>query len=792
MGVLNRKLRRELWASRGPLAAVVAIITVGTGSFIGSGTAQRILETSQTSYYEQYRFADFWIDLKKAPLSAVERLSAMPEVAAVEGRVVFDVILDLPGIERPLSGRLISAPEQRLGSTINGVCLIQGDRFSRSQPPQAILGESFARAHGLRPGDRVGVLLNRRREEFVIAGTAITPEYAYMVQGEAGLLPDPRHFGIVYLEETQARELLDFQDACNQIVGQLTPQGRAHADEVLERLEEALAAYGVLATIPRARQPSHRFLSDEIRGLAVSTLLLPGTFLVVAALVFNSVMVRLAERQRTIIGTLKALGCRDREVLAHYLGFGVVIGLVSGVLGCATGLLLSWGLIEVYKGFYQFPRFVHHIYPDLLAEGLAVSVGFAILGTARGVWRIFRLQPAEAMRSRPPARGGRVWLQRWPRLWRALGFRWHMALRTVIRDRGRTLTGVTAAALSSMIIFLTLSLYAAVAFLVDFQFRHTRHSDVDIGLRDEQHREALREARRLPGVVDAQPLLVVVCDVRCGAASRRVAITGLAAGQRLTTPRQSDLSPIEIPARGLVMSRKLADLLGIEPGDEFEMVPVRGRRQPVRARLAATADTFLGLDCYAALDYLNEVVGESQAMNAVQLAVERNEQDKLFRTVKDMPLAQSLAVRADAVANIEDTLVRTIRFAYGLMIVFAGVIAFGSAINSSLLEIDDRLREISTLQVLGYFPRQVAAIFLRQNIIVAGIGLVAGLPLGWLALIGMARAYDTELFRIPVVFRPVVLIATVVIAVLFQAVAQVVVDRRIRRLDVQEGIKVKE
>jgi putative ABC transport system permease protein len=219
---------------------------------------------------------------------------------------------------------------------------------------------------------------------------------------------------------------------------------------------------------------------------------------------------------------------------------------------------------------------------------------------------------------------------------------------------------------------------------------------------------------------------------------------------------------------------------------------VRGRRQPVRARLAATADTFLGLDCYAALDYLNEVVGESQAMNAVQLAVERNEQDELFRTVKDMPLAQSLAVRADAVANIEDTLVRTIRFAYGLMIVFAGVIAFGSAINSSLLEIDDRLREISTLQVLGYFPRQVAAIFLRQNIIVAGIGLVAGLPLGWLALIGMARAYDTELFRIPVVFRPVVLIATVVIAVLFQAVAQVVVDRRIRRLDVQEGIKVKE
>ena len=98
MGVLNRKLGRDLLGNIGVLATIVAIIAIGTGSFIGFASAHRILTASQAAYYREYRFADFWVNVKKAPLSAVERIADLPGIAAVEPRIEFDVILDVPGV----------------------------------------------------------------------------------------------------------------------------------------------------------------------------------------------------------------------------------------------------------------------------------------------------------------------------------------------------------------------------------------------------------------------------------------------------------------------------------------------------------------------------------------------------------------------------------------------------------------------------------------------------------------------------------------------------------------------
>ncbi len=792
MGVLHRKLGRDLRSSVGVLLTIVAIIAVGTGSYIGFRSAQRILTASQAAYYREFRFADFWVDVKKAPLSAVEQVAALPGVAVVEARVAFDVIVDLPGVVKPLAGRLLSAPERGFDQTLNGICLIRGSGFSADRSEEVILSEAFAKAHGLRPGDRIELILNRKRESFVIVGTAISPEYVYMVRGEGDYVPDPQRFGILYVKDDYARDVLDFQDACNQIVGRVVPGAEDHVESLVEQIDRMLAPYGVLAATPRERQASHRFLSDEIEGLGISAVFMPAIFLLVAALVLNILMSRFAERQRAIIGTLKALGHSDRAVLVHFLAFGVVVGLAGGVAGDLLGTWTALGLVEMYKGFFQFPRFVLTTYPDLLLIGMGISVAFAVAGSAKGALSVLRLQPAEAMRAKPPERGGAIFLERFSFIWRRLSFRSHIALRSLARNRVRTVTAIVSSSLATSIVLTSLAMYDSMAFLVDFQFDWVAHSDVDIGMRDEKSIAALYEGRDLPGVDDAEPVLGLRCDLRHGRHARRLTVSGFAPGHRLTTPVGMDLKPIRIPPDGLVMSNKLAEILHVKVGDRLALTPVRGRRETVSARLASMVEGYLGLECYADYRYLGRIVGEAEAMNSLQLAVNPAVAGDLYRTIKTLPNAQGISVRADARRNIESTFVKTMLVTFALLIVFAGVIAFGSMLNHSLVEISDRLRDISTFRVLGYGPRQVAGIFFRQNLITFFVGLVLAFPIAYGMVVGMASAYDSELFRMPVLFRPAAVVETAAISLVYVLIAQAFVYRQIRKLDWLEGVKVKE
>lgn len=792
MRVLHRKLLRDIRDAAGLLLVVVAIIGIGTGSFVGLRTSYAILTASQADYYRQYRLADFWVDLKKAPLTAVDPIAAFSGVASLQTRVVFDVILDLRDEARPITGRLISTPTHGFAHTINGLHLLRGTGFTGRSDEEVILSDPFAEAHGLNPGDSIAMILNRKRQHFRVVGTAISPEYVYMVRGTGDLIPNPESFGVLYIPEQYAREAFDFDNACNQIVGRLVPGKQQQLPALFDRIERRLDPYGVIATTPRSLQASNRFLSDEIRGLGASAAIMPAIFLGVAALILNVLMTRLVERQRTVVGTLKALGHGNPAVVRHFLAFGVIVGLAGGLVGALIGNALATAMVEMYKGFFQFPSFLRHTYPGLLLTGVGISMVFAVGGSLKGARAALRLHPAEAMRQRPPERGGAIVLERLTWLWKRLGFRTQLALRNVFRNRGRTLTGVVSCALAAAIVFCSLALYDGMRYLIDFQFDHVMRSDVDLALRDETSRRSFYEARMLPAVRYVEPTFGLACQLRHGAHARRMGVIGLPRPHRLTVPVDADAQPIEIPLAGLVLTSKLAELLEVRVGDTLELTPIRGRRDTYDVPVAAVAKTYIGVGAYADLHYLSELVGEAAAINGLQMRVDPAHQADLFRAVKGLPNVQAITINAEARANLEDTFVRTSVVSLGLLILFAGMMAFGAILNASMVEISDRLREVSTLRVIGYDPSAVAAIFLRQNVIVCLLGMVAAIPLSYAMLHGAALGYDSELFRMPVIIHARSVIGAAALMSLFIIVSQVFVYRRIRRLDWLEGVKVKE
>ena len=408
MSVLNTKLRRELLGSRGLISAIVAIVAVGVCCFVSMFATYRNLDRARADFYARCRMADFWIDLKKAPADSVDELLAVSGVAEVRGRITFPVVVDLESVGRPLSGQVLTLPEQQ-EPVLNNVFLDRGSYFTANQPAEVIVSQKFAEARGVQPGDFIHLIMNGQRKRLYVVGTAIAAEFTYLTPPGA-LYPDPQNYGVFWIKRRFAEEVFDFEGAVNSVVGLLTNEARVRPRPVLDELARRLDDHGVFTTTPLGDQASNLALRSEMSGLQMMATTMPILFLVVAVLVLNVLMSRMAEQQRVIVGTLKALGYGNGAVFLHYLKFGLAVGFAGGVVGCVLGHWLAGGMVVIYRQFFEFPNLVAHLYPGLMAVAMAVALGFGALGTARGVRAILRLsaaeghapEPAGSRRAHPP------------------------------------------------------------------------------------------------------------------------------------------------------------------------------------------------------------------------------------------------------------------------------------------------------------------------------------------------------------------------------------------------------
>ncbi len=792
MSVLDRKLRRELLASKGVLAAIIAIITVGICCFVGMASLYFNLEDSRRSYYAQTRMADFSVQLKKLPLNELERIRSIPGVMELQPRILFEVTADIEGVLKPIAGQVVSLPDEP-APVINNILIRRGGYFTNERQEEVIINDAFARAHKLKPGDSLHVLLNNRRQKLTIVGTAISAEYVYII-GPGSFVPDPQTYGVFYLKHGFAEEAFDYEGACNQVVGLLNPDVRERPDAILDEIELRLDDYGVASTTPRRDQPSHLFLMSEIEGLKVNATVLPAIFLGVAALILNVLMTRIAEQQRTIVGTLKALGYSNRQLFGHFVKFGLAIGLFGGMLGTLGGYAMAGALTKVYVQYYELPRLVNQPYWWILSGGMLISVVFSVAGTLRGIRLILKLNPAEAMRPKPPAKGHSVLLERVKPFWSRLDFRWQIVIRGIFRQRMRTLAGLFAAAMGSSLLLVTFHMSDAVCEMIEFQFDKVLLSDYDISFKEERNIGAYYEAQKLPGVDFAEPQFQVGCTFRNGQYEKQGGITGLLPDARLTIPREANGTRIRIPKAGLVLTRRLAEQLKVEVGQAVTIEPVDGRKAVFKMPVMRIVDSYMGNAAYADLHALNHLVGETDTITMLQLKVQpgRENERAFYEQIKHLPVVQSVTPVRGNKETMERLIAEQMGVAIGVITLFAGLIFFGSVLNASLISLAERQQEIATFRVLGYTSREVGAIFLRESLCINLMGSFLGLGIGYWLSYEIGRLWNTDLFRLPFIIHAESWCWPIIAGVVFTLLAHIPVHRSISHMNVPQSLNVKE
>ncbi|HEX6203648.1 MAG TPA: ABC transporter permease [Thermoanaerobaculia bacterium] len=787
MRALDKKLLRDLVAIRGQAAAIALVIACGVSILVVYLANHASLERSRQVYYERSRMADVFAGAKRAPLSLVRRVAAIPGVARVEARVVADVVLEVPGLADPAAGRLVSIPEHDV-DTLNDLFLRRGRYPEPGRADEVVASEAFALANRLRPGDSVGAILNGRRRQLEIVGIGLSPEFVYAVR-PGDLLPDDRRFGVLWMGRPGLAAAFQMEGAFNDVVLRLAPGAAEQA--VIDRLDDLLRPYGGLGAIPRRLQTSDWFVANELMQLETMGVVIPAIFLGVAVFLLAIVLGRIVAVQREQIAALKALGYSNREVGRHYARLALLVGMAGGVLGVAVGAWLGRELLELYNEFFRFPVLAYRLPPALVAGGLAASAAGAWLGAAGAVRRAAALPPAEAMRPAAPGLYRRTVVERLG-LGRRLSPAARMVLRNLERHPLRTGLSCLGVALAAALMVAGVFMFDAIDRAMEELFSSAQRQDVTVALVEPRGAAAVHELARLPGVLAVEEFGAVPVRLVHGHRSRRASVLGLAAEPELHRVAGRGGRPVPLPPRGLAMTTTLAEVLGVGAGDEVVVEVLTGRR-PVRSvRVARLVDEPLGTNVYMDLGALRRLTGEGDTVSGAFLRADPGEARRLHAALLARPLVAAVALRRAAIEGFEKNVSEYLGVVLAFNLVFGGVIAFGVVYNGARVSLSERSRDLGSLRVLGFTRREIAAVLLGEIAALTAVGIPLGLVLGRGLAALMVAVFSSELMRIPLVVFPRTYALAAVTVTVATVVSALVVRRRLDRLDLVAVLKTRD
>lgn len=787
ISLLDRKLWRDLRRLKGQTAAVALVLGCGLAMMIMARSLIHSLETTRREYYEANRFADVFAVLKRAPESLVARIAELPGVAAVQAGIAMQVTLDLPSLDEPASGTVRSLPDFA-EPELNRLFLRRGQWLTPGGRGEVLVGEAFADANHLRPGDRVALLLNGRRREMRIAGIVLSPEYIFESRPGAAL-PDNRTYGIFWMGYQELAAAFDLEGAFNSVSLTLAPG--ASERQVISELDRLLTPYGGRGAYGRADHPSHIRVSDEIRVLNILSVGFPLLFLIVAAFMTNAVLSRLLALQREQIAILKAFGYTNHQVVVHYLKFALVMVVAGTVLGGVGGMVLGHQLVGMYHRFFRFPDLQFQIAPFAPPLALLVSALAATAGVFSAVRRAAKLPPAEAMRPEPPANYQPSFIER-TGVSHLFSHTFRIALRNLERRPAQALFTVAGLALATGILIIPNCFRDGVDEILEFQWDVVQRQDVGIGLVEPAHVGVKNQLRQLPGVTSIEPVRYAFARLTFGHRRRQLGIQGFPPDSVHSRVIDAQGRQIPLPARGLVISAKLAEVLGAQPGDELGVEFLEGRRTSHTVPLVGLAEDFAGTAAYMDLHALNRLLGEGDLISSVSVNVDGARRSEFLRALKGIPKVSWVAIKESLRANFRQTTAASIGLIQMIYLSFAVIVAFGVVYNNARISLAERARELATLRVIGFSRREVGGVLVTELVILALIAVPLGLCLGTGLASAIIKTVNTETVRVPLVLTLHNYAFAVLIVTVASTLSALNVLRKLNHLDLVGALKAPE
>ena len=473
-----------------------------------------------------------------------------------------------------------------------------------------------------------------------------------------------------------------------------------------------------------------------IDGIEAISKVFPVFFFAVSALVCLTTMTRMVDENRLTIGTLKGLGYSNASIASKFLIYAAVASIVGGILGALIGFSVFPNIIiDAYAIIYAIPLKVVNFDMMLVTLAIVVSTLVTTLATYSAVRTELREMPSLLLRPKAPKDGKRILIERIPFVWNRLSFIAKVTVRNIFRYKKRFFMTVIGISGCTALLLSGFGIQDSIQTVIERQFDDLYRYDVSVSLAEELAGEkmstTLKDISKVENVsatslAGNEPALVSADDIEQSVTlfvpNNKEELT-----QSLILRDRLSHESVTIEESGVVISEKLALLFDLSVGD---VLRVEQDDTEYELLISDITEHYVNHYVYMSASYYEEVFNKAPQMQTLLVTLEdASLEDEFTSAMMSRDDVKSVMTLSSFKESMENT-ISSLNYVVLLMIVSAGALAFVVLYNLTNVNISERIREIATIKVLGFYDNEVASYIYRENLVLTLIGTGAGLLVG--------------------------------------------------------------
>ena len=561
----------------------------------------------------------------------------------------------------------------------------------------------------------------------------------------------------------------------------------ADAREKLKDLKRATTY-----TLTRAENTGYTCFENDISIVAAISVVFPAFFFLVAALVCMTTMKRMVDEQRTQIGVLKALGYGKGQIMSKYLFYSGSAALVGSTLGYGMGITgLPWIIWEIYGLIYGFAPLEYAVLPDLMS----LSFAAALLCSMGATWLSCRIelrrQASELIRPKTPRAGRRVFLEYITPLWRRLGFLHKVSARNVLRYRSRLVMMVLGIGGCTALLCTGFGIRDSIAHVADDQFDEITLYDYAVTFQEGQTQESAKAYLEKSGWAEDQGLLVHSgsIDILTPGGSKSVYLV-VSSKDSLEgfLSLHSGGRPVAYPGEGeVVLNAGLAESLRIREGDTVQLHD--SKLGSIEAVVSALCDNYVFNYAYVSAETYQKQIYETPEYNTLYvLAREGADPYEEGALLLEGEGVGAVTVN-DATRERVDSMLSRLDYIVVVIVLCAAALAFIVLYNLTNINVTERIREIATIKVLGFYQNEVAAYVFREINMLSILGSLAGLGMGKALHLFVMEQVRIDAMTFACRIAPTSYLISFAMTLLFTFTISLGMRPRLKKIDMAESLK---